>query len=82
MLASGVLELFKIGEGPAPSWGPTLLATLIAFAVGYAAIAWFLKYISTHTFTPFVVYRVALGLLILGLLFSGVLGPDAGGIGG
>ncbi|GAA2724108.1 undecaprenyl-diphosphate phosphatase [Actinocorallia aurantiaca] len=81
VLASGVLELFEIGEGPAPSWGPTLLATVIAFAVGYAAIAWFLKYISTHTFTPFVVYRVALGLLILGLLFSGALSPDAGVIG-
>lgn len=80
VLASGLLELFKIGEGPAPAWGPTLVATLIAFAVGYAAIAWFLKYISTHTFTPFVVYRVALGLLILGLVIFGVLSPDAGSI--
>jgi undecaprenyl-diphosphatase len=80
VLASGVLELFDIGEGPAPEWGPTLVATLIAFAVGYAAIAWFLKYISTHTFTPFVIYRVALGLLILGLVAFGALSPDAGTI--
>jgi undecaprenyl-diphosphatase len=81
VLASGTLELFKIGEGPAPAWGPTLLATAIAFAVGYAAIAWFLKYISHNSFMPFVVYRVALGVVIIGLVTAGVLAPDAG-IGG
>ncbi|MFD4910126.1 undecaprenyl-diphosphate phosphatase [Kitasatospora purpeofusca] len=78
VLASGALELFKIGEGPAPAWGPTVLATLIAFAVGYAAIAWFLKYISHHSFIPFVVYRILLGILIIGLVSTGVLSPNAG----
>lgn len=80
VLASGALELFKIGEGPAPAWGPTVLATAIAFVVGYAAIAWFLKYISHHSFVPFVVYRVLLGILIIGLVAGGVLAPDAGSI--
>ncbi|MFH9353695.1 undecaprenyl-diphosphate phosphatase [Kitasatospora sp. NPDC017646] len=80
VLASGTLELFKIGEGPAPAWGPTILATLIAFAVGYAAIAWFLRYVSHNSFLPFVVYRVLLGVLIIGLVASGVLTPDAGSI--
>ncbi|KJK57559.1 undecaprenyl-diphosphate phosphatase [Saccharothrix sp. ST-888] len=80
VLASGVLELFKIGEGPAPAWGPTLFATAIAFLVGYAAIAWFLKYISTHSFLPFVIYRVALGSVIIGLVTGDVLAPDAGSI--
>ncbi|GJF31976.1 undecaprenyl-diphosphatase [Kitasatospora sp. NE20-6] len=80
VLASGTLELFKIGEGPAPAWGPTLLATVIAFVVGYAAIAWFLKYISHNSFMPFVVYRVLLGLLIIGLVTAGVLAPDAGAV--
>ncbi len=78
VLASGALELFKIGEGPAPAWGPTVLATLIAFAVGYAAIAWFLKYISHHSFIPFVVYRILLGILIIGLVSTGILSPNAG----
>ncbi|WP_344343550.1 undecaprenyl-diphosphate phosphatase [Kitasatospora putterlickiae] len=78
VLASGVLELFKIGEGPAPDWGPTILATVIAFAVGYAAISWFLKYISNNSFTPFVIYRIALGILIIVLVAAGVLEPDAG----
>ncbi|MFC8716836.1 undecaprenyl-diphosphate phosphatase [Kitasatospora sp. NPDC057198] len=78
VLASGGLELLKIGDGPAPDWGPTVLATLIAFAVGYAAIAWFLKYISHNSFTPFVVYRILLGITIIALVTAGTLAPDAG----
>ena len=54
-------------------WGPTLLATGIAFVVGLAVIVYFLRYISTHTFRPFVVYRIALGLVVLGLLAAGVI---------
>ncbi|MFC7645623.1 undecaprenyl-diphosphate phosphatase [Streptosporangium lutulentum] len=77
VLASGLLELFEIGEGKAPDWGPTILATVISFIVGYAAVAWFLKYISTHRFTGFVIYRIALGLLIIGLVAFGVLTPNA-----
>ncbi|MFF4763155.1 undecaprenyl-diphosphate phosphatase [Streptomyces sp. NPDC001292] len=80
VVASGTLELFKIGEGPAPDWGPTLLATGIAFVVGYAAIAWFLKYISNNSFAPFVVYRVILGVVIAVLVTAGALAPAAGAI--
>ncbi|MER6509346.1 undecaprenyl-diphosphate phosphatase [Nonomuraea sp. NPDC001636] len=65
VLASGAFELKDIGEGQAPAWGPTILATLISFAVGYAAVAWFLKYISTHRFTAFVIYRILLGFLVI-----------------
>ncbi|GII81463.1 undecaprenyl-diphosphatase [Sphaerisporangium rufum] len=68
VLMSGVLELFSIGEGEAPDWGPTILATLISFAVGYAAIAWFLRYIATHRFTPFIIYRVILGIVVIALV--------------
>ncbi|MER7007300.1 undecaprenyl-diphosphate phosphatase [Dactylosporangium sp. NPDC000555] len=79
VLASGLLELTKIGDGEAsPAWGPTILATVIAFVVGYAVIAWFLRYISTHSFVPFVIYRVALGALVIGLVSFDVLAPDAG----
>lgn len=76
VLASGGLELTKIGDGPAPAWGPTLLATTVAFAVGYAVIAWFLRYITAHRFTLFVVYRIATGLALLVLLAVGVLAPQ------
>ena len=74
VLAAGVLELFDVLRGDAPiSWGPTLLATVISFGVGLAVIVYFLRYISTHSFRPFVVYRVALGLVLLGLLAGGVI---------
>lgn len=75
VLASGGLELTKIGRGPTPAWGPTLLATAVAFGVGYAVIAWFLRYIATHRFTPFVAYRVFAGIGILLLVTVGVLTP-------
>ncbi|WP_113704503.1 undecaprenyl-diphosphate phosphatase [Nonomuraea lactucae] len=65
VLSSGLLELAEIGEGKAPAWGPTILATIISFVVGYAAVAWFLRYISTHRFTGFVIYRIALGLFVI-----------------
>ncbi|MEZ7130565.1 undecaprenyl-diphosphate phosphatase [Nonomuraea sp. AD125B] len=78
VLASGLFELKDIGEGPAPDWGPTILATVISFAVGYAAVAWFLRYISTHKFTGFVVYRILLGLFILFAVSMGWLDPQAG----
>ncbi|WP_196439658.1 undecaprenyl-diphosphate phosphatase [Planomonospora sp. ID67723] len=77
VLGAGVLELFEIGEGAAPAWGPTILATVISFIVGYAAVAWFLKYISTHRFTGFVIYRVLLGVAIIALVSLGILDPTA-----
>ncbi|GAA3789427.1 undecaprenyl-diphosphate phosphatase [Sphaerisporangium flaviroseum] len=73
VLMSGVLELFQIGVGEVPAWGPTILATLVSFAVGYAAIAWFLRYISTHRFTPFIVYRVILGAVVIAAVGFGII---------
>ncbi|MGS2646748.1 MULTISPECIES: undecaprenyl-diphosphate phosphatase [unclassified Streptosporangium] len=77
VLGAGFLELFKIGEGAAPEWGPTILSTVISFIVGYLAVSWFLKYISTHRFTGFVIYRIALGIIIIALVSFGVLDPSA-----
>lgn len=65
VLSSGLLEVAQIGDGQAPAWGPTIAATLISFVVGYAAVAWFLRYISHHRFTSFVIYRIALGLFVI-----------------
>lgn len=54
-------------------WGPTILATVIAFCLGLAVIHWFLRYIQTKSFAIFVWYRVALGILLFILLGTGVL---------
>jgi undecaprenyl-diphosphatase len=61
------------GEGV--SWAPTILATVIAFGVGLTVIAWLLRYLDRGSFTPFVVYRVLLGVLVLVLVQTGVLDP-------
>ncbi|MCH9816107.1 MAG: undecaprenyl-diphosphate phosphatase [Actinomycetia bacterium] len=73
VLASGFFEALKIGDGPAPEWGPTILATVIAFIIGYLVISWLIRYISTNSFMPFVWYRIALGIGIMILLGLGVL---------
>ncbi|WP_424888751.1 undecaprenyl-diphosphate phosphatase [Streptomyces sp. XH2] len=80
VLASGVFELKDAGEAPGghTAWGPTLFATAIAFVVGYAVIAWFMRFISSKSFMPFVVYRILLGLLLFALVAAGVLSPHAG----
>jgi len=51
----------------------TFVATGVAFVIGYAVIAWLLKFVSTKSFMPFIIYRVALGSLILILLATGVI---------
>ncbi|MBP2401698.1 Undecaprenyl-diphosphatase [Streptomyces netropsis] len=77
VLASGLFELKDAGEGHT-AWGPTIFATLIAFVVGYAVIAWFMRFISSKSFMPFVIYRVLLGLLLFALVGADVLSPHAG----
>lgn len=76
VIASGGLQVVKIaaGEGTGETgWGPIIIATLIAFAVGYAVIAWFMRYITTHTFTPFMIYRIVLALGLFALLGTGTI---------
>jgi len=77
VLASGLYEATKIGNGVNVEWGQTIVATVIAFIIGYAVIAWLLRWVTTHSYTPFVIYRIALGSLILILLASGVLSATA-----
>jgi undecaprenyl-diphosphatase len=80
VLGSGFYEAYDSlkggGSGGATvDWGPTILATVIAFFVGLSVIAWLLRYLNRGSFTPFVVYRVLAGLLVLGLVGAGVLLP-------
>jgi undecaprenyl-diphosphatase len=56
-------------------WGPTLVATLVSFAVGYAAVAWLLRFVAGHGLGVFVRYRVALGAAVLLLLGAGAISP-------
>jgi len=73
VVLSGLFELRKIGEPGEPPVGATVIATVVAFIAGYLSIAWLLRYLTTHSLRVFVVYRVALGLLVLGLAASGAI---------
>jgi undecaprenyl-diphosphatase len=73
VVGAGLFELPEIPGGH-NEYGPvpTLVGTVAAFVVGYAAIAWLLRYVSTHSYLPFVIYRIGLGGLTLVLLGAGV----------
>jgi undecaprenyl-diphosphatase len=79
VLGSGFFQAYEAltGDvaGQGVSWGPTILATVIAFGVGLTVIAWLLRYLDRGSFTPFVIYRVVVGVLILALVTAGVLAP-------
>ena len=70
-LMQSVTKFDDISDGV--GWGPTLAATAVTFVVAWFAIDWLLKYIARHSYAIFIVYRVALGLLILLLVATGVL---------
>lgn len=75
--ASGLFSLpdaFEpAGDGMNASGAQLLVATVVAFVIGFASIAWLLKFVAKHSFYWFVGYRIVLGLLVLGLLAGGVI---------
>jgi undecaprenyl-diphosphatase len=75
VFGSGLYELVHSFGEPEGAYGyaETAVATAIAFVVGYAVIAYLMKYISTHSFLPFVIYRVVLGTVLIVLLSAGIL---------
>jgi undecaprenyl-diphosphatase len=74
VLASGFYQLWRSAALGSPvTAGPTALATVVAFGVGYVVIVAFMKFVTTRSYLPFVVYRIALGLVVLALLQAGVL---------
>ncbi len=73
VVLSGLFELRKIGEEGSPSAAATVIATLVAFVTGYVAIAWLIRYLGAHTLGIFVVYRIALGVVVLALTATGAI---------
>lgn len=75
--ASGLFSLpdafHPSGEGMEATGPQLLVATLVAFVVGYASIAWLLRFVSTHSMNWFGAYRVVVGLVLMGLLATGVI---------
>jgi undecaprenyl-diphosphatase len=76
ILAAGVYSLYKHrGELLGEQLTPMLVANVFSFAVGYATIAFLMRFLQKHPPTVFIVYRVALGLAILAMLQTGHLKP-------
>jgi undecaprenyl-diphosphatase len=73
VVLSGLFELRKVGESGGAGAVPTAIATLLAFVVGYASIAFLLRWLTSHSLAVFVVYRVALGVLVIALTASGAI---------
>ncbi|AKP08714.1 Undecaprenyl pyrophosphate phosphatase [Corynebacterium pseudotuberculosis] len=76
VLGSGLFSLpdaFAPDAGQAASGMQLLVGTGIAFVLGYASIAWLLKFVGNHSFSWFAAYRIPVGLLVMGLLATGAL---------
>ena len=73
VVLSGLFELRKIGDEGGAGFVPTAIATLLAFIVGYATIAFLLRWLTSHSTAIFVAYRVLLGALVIGLTAAGAI---------
>ena len=77
VVGAGIYKLKDIPGGEnAYGTMPTVVGTVVSFVVGMAVIHWLLKYVSTNSFAPFVIYRVILGATVLGLLSAGILNAN------
>ena len=78
VFGSGLLEAVKAvkdykTDAMFPGWGPTLIAMVISFILGYIVIIGFLKFVSTFSYKAFAIYRIALAVVVALLLIAGVL---------
>jgi undecaprenyl-diphosphatase len=73
VVLSGLFELRHLGDGGGASAGATAVATLLAFVVGYASIAFLLRYLTRHSIGVFAAYRMALGAIVVTLAADGAI---------
>ena len=75
LIASGLYQAVKEAKHIADGvgWGSTLLGTAVSGVVAYVSIAWLLRYVSKNDFTGFIIYRIALALVIVALLVTQVI---------
>ena len=76
VLASGLFSLpdaFDPAQGQSASGLQLLVGSAIAFVLGYAAIAWLLRFVQNHSLAWFAGYRILLGLLVMGLRATGTI---------
>ena len=73
---AGLLELKELIQATSrPDTSALVVGTVVSFIAGIAAISGLLRFVKSRSMFTFVVYRIGLGLLLLGLLSAGVLQP-------
>jgi len=73
ILLSGLYKLYKERESLMNDGAvPTLVATFMAFVVGWIAIAWLMKLMKTQSLWPFAIYRCALAGVVVLMLVQGM----------
>ncbi|BAC69029.1 UDP pyrophosphate phosphatase [Streptomyces avermitilis] len=72
LTGAGLYEL-KDALGTGVGVAPLAVGTIVSFVVAYGSISWLLKFVAKHSFNAFVIYRIVIGVLLLGLLGTGVL---------
>ncbi|MGQ9804542.1 MAG: undecaprenyl-diphosphatase UppP [Chlorobiales bacterium] len=78
IFAAGIYQLFKARQelfATSNSISSLLIATIVSGVVGYYSIAFLLNYLKKNSTYLFIVYRIALGLLLFALLYNGTLNP-------
>ncbi len=75
VFAAGLFNLGDVTDESRFSTAQILGATVVAFVVGFAVIAWLLRYVSTHSFRGFVIYRLIVGTVLLVSLLTGIIDP-------
>ncbi|MGO1259986.1 MAG: undecaprenyl-diphosphate phosphatase [Brachybacterium sp.] len=75
LTADGRAAAAAAGE---PSLLAMVVATVVAFAVGYAVIVWFMRLVENRSYLIFVIYRIVAGLVLLALLGTGLVDPLGG----
>ncbi len=74
VVLSGLFGLTELTSSEDPvGWLDLSVATLFAFIFGYISIAFLLRYLANHSMMIFVIYRLALGALVIGLAASGTI---------
>jgi undecaprenyl-diphosphatase len=71
MLAAGALEIYgELKHGGNEDWGMLSLGFVISAVVSFIAVKWLLRYVQSHTFVSFGLYRIAFGLVLLGFFLT------------
>jgi undecaprenyl-diphosphatase len=73
VVLSGLFEMRKINDRGGAGAGLTGVALILSFVVGLASIVWLMRWISGHSMYVFIVYRIFVGVLLIGLLSVGVI---------